>query len=157
MGRHRTWDTAALVAKLGITPYRVAEDSMTPALSPGDGLLTVRLRRPRRGALVVLEHPRRIGLVLVKRVIGLPGENVAVEDGRVLINGLSLDEPWARGHPGRDGTWPVGAASMFVASDARELTRSDSRSFGPVPINGSRRVIRVVSRQARRPPHETLP
>lgn len=135
---------AALAAKLGITPYVVAEESMTPALKPGDGLLTVRLRHPRRGRVVVLEHPERAGLILVKRIIGLPGETVTIEAGRLLVDGEAIPEPWAQGHAGADGRWHVDDTSIFVVSDARELTRADSRRFGPLPIRGSRRVIRVV-------------
>lgn len=138
-----------MAAKLGITPYVVAEDSMTPALSPGDGLLTVRLRRPRRGRLVVLEHPGQSGMTLVKRIVGLPGENVSIDSGRLLIDGVPLAEPWARGHPGANGQWQVDEASLFVVSDARELTRADSRGFGAVPIGGCRRVIRVVAGAAK--------
>jgi nickel-type superoxide dismutase maturation protease len=47
---------------------------MLPALQPGEFLLAVRSRRLRRGALVVLEHPGRPGLEIVKRVAALPGE-----------------------------------------------------------------------------------
>ena len=146
MGRRPAFNPAPLLAKLGVTPYRVAEDSMTPALHPGDGLLTVRLRRPRRGAIVVLEHPDRPGFVLVKRLIGLPGEVVAVDDGTITIDGYPLEEPWARGAPGPDGRWIVDDTSMFVVSDARQLTRADSRTFGPVPVSGARRGIKVVRR-----------
>ena len=143
-GRRPRLDPAPLLAKVGITPYRVAEDSMTPALNEGDGLLTVRLRRPRFGRIVVLDHPAQPGFVLVKRLIGRPGETVEVRDGCIRINGGALDEPWAQGRSGPDGTWRVGAEAMFVASDARELTLADSRRFGPVPIAGARRVIKVV-------------
>ncbi|CCM66031.1 MAG: signal peptidase I [Candidatus Microthrix parvicella] len=146
MKHHLGIGTTAVLARLGITPYRVAEDSMAPALRPDDGLLTMRLHRPRRGTIVVLEHPERPGFILVKRIVGLPGETVAIEDGQVLIDNAPLTEPWAQGHSGRNGRWDVSTSSMFVASDARELTRSDSRSFGPLPIAGTRRVIHVVHR-----------
>lgn len=117
---------------------------MTPALNEGDGLLTARLRRPRRGSIVVLDHPAQPGFILVKRLIGLPCETVEIRDGSIRIDGETLDEPWARGRSGPDGSWQVGVKAMFVASDARELTLADSRRFGPVPIAGARRVIKVV-------------
>jgi hypothetical protein len=52
----------------------VAEDSMRPALEPGDGLIAVRSRRLRRGEIRCFEHPERPGLWLVKRVGDVHGE-----------------------------------------------------------------------------------
>jgi nickel-type superoxide dismutase maturation protease len=64
------------IAVMRWRPFRIAVEgrSMLPALQPGEFLLAVRSRRLRRGALVVLEHPGRTGLEIVKRVAALPGE-----------------------------------------------------------------------------------
>lgn len=111
---------------------------MAPALRPGDRLLCVKLRRtPRRASIVVFEHPP--GFWLVKRVIGLPGETIEIDEV-VRIDGAVFPEPWAEGTPGA-GCWTVGPDEMFVLSDARHRTRADSRTFGPVPIPGSYRLL----------------
>jgi nickel-type superoxide dismutase maturation protease len=101
-------------------PFRVAVEgtSMAPTLSPGDFLVAVRTdpARLRRGDLVVVEHPLRPGVEMVKRLTGLPGDHVDVGDHM-----LGPDEFWITG----DG----GAAS------------TDSRRFGPV---SGRRILGVV-------------
>ncbi len=116
--------------------FVVTEESMSPALSPGDHFLARRLRRARRGTVVFFEHPRRPGFWLVKRVIGLPGEPVSIDGGRVMIDGSILDEPWATSPTEPDGAWAVPSGHVFVLSDARHRSRADSRSLGPVPIRG---------------------
>lgn len=94
--------------------FIISEMSMSPALRPGDRLLARRLRRPRRGQIVFFPHPRREDFWLVKRVHGLPGDTVRSEDG---------------------GTTTVPSGHMYVLSDALHLTRADSRTFGPVPLD----------------------
>ncbi|MEZ5382827.1 MAG: signal peptidase I [Microthrixaceae bacterium] len=135
-----------LLALAGVQLFQVAEESMGPALKPGDGLVTVRLWLPRRGRIVVFDHPDRPGFALVKRIVGLPGERVAIVAGALRVDDVALSNPWGRGHPGRDGTWDVPPHQVFVLSDARELTRADSREFGPIAVSGLRRVVHVSRR-----------
>jgi nickel-type superoxide dismutase maturation protease len=81
--------------------------SMSPTLEPGDWALAVEAGRIRRGDVVVLEHPRRQGFEMVKRITGVPGD--LAPNGRLL----ETDECWAEGdNPDRS---------------------TDSRHFGPVP------------------------
>ncbi len=121
--------------------FEVAETSMTPALRPGDRLLCIRLTGPpRRASIVVFPHPHRPDFWLIKRVVALPGETVEI-DGVVRIDGMLFPEPWATaGTPG-SGRWEVGRGEMFVLSDARLRTRADSRTFGPIPIDGAYRPL----------------
>lgn len=112
--------------------------SMSPALSPGDRFLTRKLRRPRRGQMVLFPHPERTDFWLIKRVVGLPDETVTIAGGQVLVNGVVLPEPWAVGSTGPDGFWEIGPGMLFVLSDARHRTLADSRTFGPVPIQNSK-------------------
>ena len=121
--------------------FLVAERSMAPALHPGQLVLGVRQRRPRRGRLVCLPHPHRDDFWLVKRVVGLPGERVEIADGAVLVDGAPLAEPWTVDDTGPAGAWRLGPGQMFVLSDARRRTVADSRTFGPVPVTGSYRVL----------------
>lgn len=93
-------------AALRWRPFRVEVrgGSMLPTLEPGDWALAV-TRPVRAGDVVVVEHPRRPGLELVKRVVAVPGDAIA---GRVL----GADEYWVEGDAGGSS--------------------SDSRAFGPV-------------------------
>lgn len=79
-------------------------------------------------------HPRREGFWLVKRVIGLPGEEVRIVDGRVVIDGSDRRDLWAGASTMPEGEWKVPPGHMFVLSDARHRTLADSRTLGPVPI-----------------------
>jgi signal peptidase I len=120
--------------------FRVAGDSMLPALTPGDILLC---RRPglrvERGDFVVFPYPRRPDFQLVKRVVGLGGETVRIDWGEVLIDGRPLDR-WGRGSTYPDGVWTIPEEEVFVLSDNRLATRDDSRHFGPVPVADLARV-----------------
>ncbi|MDY6877700.1 MAG: signal peptidase I [Chloroflexota bacterium] len=98
---------------------------------------------PHRGNVVVVDMPGEQEL-LVKRVIALAGETVAVQDGRVFINGQPFEEPWATRLGGMD--YPptrVPSQHVFVLGDNREESR-DSRFFGPVPVDRIGGRIRFV-------------
>lgn len=71
--------------------YSIPADAMKPALLGGDTVLALPLQRemPQRGAVVIYRHPTWPGVDFVKRVIGLPGEKIAVVGGVVLVD----DEP----------------------------------------------------------------
>lgn len=123
----------ALYARLG--RFEISEASMSPSLLPGDFVLTDRSHRPPyRGDIVVFEHPDRASFFLVKRVVGLPGERLTIESGRVLVDGVPLDEPWTADATGPDGAWDLSSDEGFVLGDARWLSAGDSREVGPVPI-----------------------
>lgn len=73
---------------------------------------------------------------LVKRVIGLPGDEVDIRDGIVYINGEPLDEPYANGitYPGNvDLPIIIAEDELFVIGDNREVSW-DSRDFGPIEM-----------------------
>jgi signal peptidase I len=115
---------------------------MKPALEPGDYVITDRSPRPvYRGDIVVLEHPGRSSFYLVKRIVGLPGERLTIESGRVLVDGTPLDEPWTTDDTGPAGTWDLGLDEGFVLGDARWTSSGDSREIGPVPVERLRMKI----------------
>lgn len=87
---------------------------------------------PKRGEIIVFEYPLEPGRDFVKRVIGLPGETVAIEAGSILIDGDVLEEPYIS-NKGQHYMSPilVPEGSYFVVGDNRENS-SDSRFWGPV-------------------------
>lgn len=141
MARRLTTAVAFAAAAVGLAATRdlarfaVAEGSMAPALLPGDYLIARRLRRrPARGDVAIFEHPARSHFHLIKRVVGLPGEEVDVIGGQVHIDGRPLAEAWASGPTLGNGSWQLGPAEVFVLGDSRALSADDSRTIGPVPI-----------------------
>ncbi len=121
---------------------------MSPSFREGEYLVTAR-RRPRRGAAIVFEHPDRRGFFLLKRVVGLAGEHVTIQDGSVLIDGRPFDEPWTTDPTTPDGEWTVPAGHAFVLGDARHRSVDDSRTLGSIDV-GNRAAV-VVFRYW--PPH----
>lgn len=110
---------------------------MEPTLREGDWVIARRRpRTPRRGDIVVFEHGDRPGLSIVKRVIGLPGERVAIHGGRVFIDDAPLADPWANGFTAGEGTWEVPEGSVWVLGDLRSTSGSDSRLLGPIALDG---------------------
>jgi len=125
--------------------FAISDASMTPALRSGDYVVTDRSDRPaRRGDIVVLEYPSHSSFFLVKRIVGLPGERLTIRSGRLLVDGITLDEPWTIDETGPDGEWELGPERAFVLGDARWMSSGDSREIGPVPLE--RLTMRVVFR-----------
>ena len=88
---------------------------------------------PRRGDIVVIDLPEQTDM-LIKRVVGLPGETIEVRDGKVYIEGQQLDEAWTIRPGGANyGPQTVPPLHIFVMGDNRGAS-NDSRNFGPVAI-----------------------
>jgi signal peptidase I len=118
---------------------RVYGQSMEPNLHTNERLvvekLSYRFHGPRRGDIVVLHDPSGGPELLIKRVVGLPGERVTLADGRVYIDGALLDEPYlAQPTAGNTRTWLVPPLAVFVMGDNRGASR-DSRVFGTVSLD----------------------
>ena len=131
--------TVGLVAFVA-EPLRVTSGSMRPTLSSGDTVvvdkLTGRWRAPEIGDLVVFHDPRA-GELAVKRVVALGGQEVALEDGVLHVDGVRRDGPGID-LEGVDSVYfgpvtvPVGA--VFLMGDNR-ADSIDSRDFGPVRLD----------------------
>ena len=117
--------------------FEIKEASMSPTMESGDWVVARRITAPlQRGDIVVFGDPTGTGMNLVKRVIGVGGESVGIENGRVTVDGAVLADRWAVGVTAPDGEWDVPDDYVWVIGDNRPLSRSDSRLFGPIPARG---------------------
>jgi signal peptidase I len=125
-----------------LQPHKIKGISMSPNYPDGEFLLTdkvtYRFKDPKRGDIIVFEAPvAPNNEEFIKRIIGLPGDKVAVHDEHVYINGEKLDEPYLASTVNTDPseflqagqTVTVPADHYFVMGDNREHS-SDSRSWG---------------------------
>lgn len=122
-----------------VEPFYVPSDSMNPTLRSGDSVLVAkfayRLADPQRNSLVVFESPTDTNKILMKRVVGVAGDRVAVRDGVLFVNGERKSEPYVN-YRLTDSTFfgpaRVPEDHVFVMGDNRSNS-VDSRSFGAVP------------------------
>lgn len=148
----RTWVALGLVE-----PVTVSGTSMEPSLVAGERLVVSRLeflQKPLKRWKVVVVCSPSDGQLAVKRIVGLPGEQIDLCDGKVVVDGalltppLSHDQAWhqpiqegrpvifytprAAGQPLRAGPWKLGQAEYFLLGDNSPVS-IDSRTWGPVP------------------------
>ncbi len=116
--------------------FYVRGSSMEPSLHNGQYLIVSKIsylfKEPQRGDIVVFLSPHATGDDYIKRIIGLPGEQVEVRDGAVWINGYRLDEPYLSTGVPYTGSWVLGPDEYFVLGDNR-ANSSDSHAWGPLP------------------------
>jgi signal peptidase I len=124
-----------VIFKFVLLHIRVEGISMLPAYKDGTTHFVNRLaylwHQPRRGDVVSIRLAG-IHLMYLKRIIGLPGETVAFANGRALINGEVLDEPYEK--LPCDWNLPpekLGLDEYFVVGDNRSMPRQD-HTFGKV-------------------------
>lgn len=124
-------------------PFLVYGSSMEPNFKTGDYLivdeLTYKLENPKRGDVIVLRPPvvDKEKSHFIKRIVGLPGETVIVQNSTVTIknteypNGFVLNEPYLTYHSDREAIYKLGNDEYFVMGDNRPSS-SDSRNWGPL-------------------------
>jgi signal peptidase I len=117
---------------------RVDGFSMNPSLANGEYILVnklaYRLGEPVRGDIIVFSFPLDPEQDLIKRVVGLPGETVSVQNGQVSVNGVPLIEPYIAASPLYNGTWVVTEDQLFVLGDNRNESK-DSHEWGLLPFD----------------------
>ena len=152
-----------VVLQLSVQNFRVQGPSMRPTLENGEHVLVNRLvyvkldpnrvvsmlpfvdqgpessiypfHAPRRGEVIIFRFPRDESRDFVKRVIGVPGDRIEIEDGQVIVNGIPLAEPYiTRPDRGDMDEVTVPEGSFFVLGDNRRAS-NDSRHWGPVPAD----------------------
>ena len=115
---------------------RVENISMEPTLQPGEFLLVnklaYRLGDVSHGDVVIFHYPLNPNEDYIKRVIGLPGDEVTVQNGQVMVNGKLVVEPYIMAPPHYNNTWIVPEGQLFVLGDNRNSS-SDSHNWGFVP------------------------
>lgn len=123
-------------------PFIVEGASMDPTFENGQYLIvdefTYHFNTPERGTVLVFKYPKDPKKYFIKRVIGLPGEEVRIKDGKVTIvnennpEGILLDEPYIKFTREDSGTYNLGEEEYFVMGDNRAGS-ADSRLWGALP------------------------
>jgi signal peptidase I len=119
-----------VVFKFVLVPVRVDGGSMLPTYKENGVNFVNRLpylfHEPRRGDVVAIGLQAGSHIMYMKRIVGLPGETVAFQKGRLLINGQPLDEPYVK----LRGDWEhepeqVGPDQYYVVGDNRDMPWDD--------------------------------
>jgi signal peptidase I len=128
-------------------PFIVSGSSMRPNFSDRQYLIvdkiSYRFHLPQRGDVIVFKYPKDPSQYFIKRIIGLPGEKVRIDQGHVIItnaqhpDGFVLDESYLPNQNityGTPETVTMGTQEYFVLGDNR-LASSDSRVWGLLPYD----------------------
>lgn len=119
-----------LIRTFIITPVRVDGDSMKNTLKNGDILLLYKLGSINRLDIIVLDEEKD-NEKIIKRVIGLPGETVAIKKGKIYVNDKVIDDEFAYGETSDYDKVTLEDDEYFILGDNRLISK-DSRYFGPI-------------------------
>ena len=132
---------AAAIRAWVVQPYVIPSGSMIPTIELQDRVIAnkfiYRFTEPERGDIVVLDDPTGSVDTLIKRVIAVGGETVDFQDGKVVVDGVLIDEPYTHGLPTepmvQEIPYTVPEGSVWLMGDYR-TNSADSRVFGAVPL-----------------------
>jgi len=135
--------SAIIIRTFVFQPFLVEGSSMEPSFHDGEYLMVEKLgyylHPPRRGDVIVFKYPNNPSVNYIKRIIGLPGETVRIENGQVEINGKVLHEDYLNSNqltainPSGDTPYEktLTNSEYFMMGDNRDHS-SDSREWGPL-------------------------
>lgn len=134
---------AMIIRTFLISAYKIPSESMLDTLLMGDHLLASKISyivgKPKHGDVAIFEYPLEPEKDFIKRVIGVPGDKIRIENQQVYRNGLPLDEPYKITHSyEKDGdtieefTVPEGLYMMMGDNRGNSF---DGRYWGFVPEN----------------------
>lgn len=126
---------AVFITRVLIIKTEIISGSMIPEMQVGDKVVGNRLaylfKNPQRGDIVFFEYPDDESRIFVKRIIGVPGDTIVIEDGFVYLNGSEtpIEEPYVF-HPDEDsfGPFEVPENCYFMMGDNR-IVSNDSRKW----------------------------
>jgi signal peptidase I len=152
---------AVVIKTFLVQPFWIPSESMLPTIEVNDRVMVNKLAYnwsdPERGDIVVFRDPAEpeideslpeavirsvleaIGIRtrgrddLIKRVIGLPGETLIIENGKMVVDGVEIAEPYLAPDTimNDEGPFVVGSNQVFLMGDNRQFS-FDSRRFGPI-------------------------
>lgn len=115
--------TLALIGNQNLGFYVVPTSSMEPTLMPNDRLVAYSSSEYGRGDVVVFRDPDAPDGYLVKRIVGLPGDTVAVQGNRLVVNGTVIQEPYLKERIDYHlGPTYIGAGEVFLLGDNRNFS-----------------------------------
>lgn len=121
-----------LVRTFIVTPVQVSGSSMEPTLDGGEIMFLWKTKNIKRYDIVVanlVRDGKKVD-ILIKRVYGMPGEKVLIENGKIYINDHILDDPYGTGDTGDGVSYTLGEDEYFIMGDNRNVSY-DSRYIGP--------------------------
>lgn len=116
--------------------YHMQSSNMQPSISENAYIMVNRtsylFAKPERGDAIVLHDPLNPDIDVMSRIIGLPGDDIQTDQTHVLVNGVTLTEPYVSKEYNPEGKeWKVPTGAYFVLNDNRQVV-DDSRSWGVV-------------------------
>ena len=131
-----------------VTPVKVDGSSMYPTLKNNDIMILNKIKKIKRFDIVVINCDKVIDgqrkkNVLIKRVIGLPGETIEVRDGNIYINDKKIKDKYGFGKTSDFGKMKIPKGEYFVLGDNRSIS-ADSRIFGTFTKKSIRGTTRFI-------------
>ena len=142
---------AMLLKSFVFSSNLVIGESMYPTFEENDRLVSLifplYFTDPKRGDVVIIDAPEEKGKEYIKRVVGLPGDDITLKDGHFYINGKLYKENYIHGDiptlPYNTDHWKLSDDEYFVVGDNRLPNKSmDSRYFGPIKRNTIRGIVK---------------
>lgn len=153
---------AVVLTRATVENIAVNGVSMDPTLHAGERVLVnkvaYRFSTPQRGDVVIAREPEQ-QVAVVKRLVGLPGDELTIEEGQLFINGQLFSEPYvppadfvpapvyavptAADIAQGDGRWLIPEGHYFLLGDDRNFS-TDSRAFGPISADAIRGKVQLL-------------